>query len=87
MTMQSLVGHRLPKFSPAESEMLKGSLDFLGINYYTSNYATTYASAVNTLELSWAVDGRLNLTSKLEKLNLMSSTMILVLLYALPLGD
>ena len=87
MTMQSLVGRRLPKFSSAESKMLKGSFDFVGINYYTSNYATTYASAVNNLELSWEVDGRFNLTSKLEKLNLMSSTMILVLLHALPLGD
>ncbi|CBI24926.3 unnamed protein product, partial [Vitis vinifera] len=40
MTMRSLVGHRLPKFSPLESKMLKGSIDFLGINYYTSYYAT-----------------------------------------------
>lgn len=68
LTMQSLVGHRLPKFSPAESELLKGSFDFLGINYYTSNYATTSTSKVNNKELSWTVDGRLNLTSKLQKL-------------------
>ena len=68
MTMRSLIGHRLPKFSPAESKMLKGSYDFLGINYYTSHYASTSTSAVNSKQLSWTVDGRLNLTSKLEKL-------------------
>lgn len=87
MNMRSLVGHRLPKFSPLESEMLKGSIDFLGINYYTSYYATTSTSAVNMMELSWSVDGRLNLTSKLEKHNLMSIAMILVLLHAVPLRN
>ncbi|KAF4390884.1 hypothetical protein F8388_005697 [Cannabis sativa] len=34
-----LTRNRLPKFTPAESKLLKGSLDFLGLNYYTSNYA------------------------------------------------
>ncbi|XP_057536413.1 beta-glucosidase 24-like [Amaranthus tricolor] len=38
-TMRSLVRNRLPKFSKEESEMLKGSFDFLGLNYYTSNFA------------------------------------------------
>ncbi|WCJ19268.1 beta glucosidase 12 [Euphorbia peplus] len=32
------VGERLPKFSRDESNMLKGSYDFIGINYYTSRY-------------------------------------------------
>ncbi|KAJ9685825.1 hypothetical protein PVL29_017762 [Vitis rotundifolia] len=85
MTMQSLVGHRLPKFSAAESEMLKGSLDFLGINYYTSNYATTYASPVNTLELSWAIDGRLNLTTEKDGVNIGQPTP-LSWLYICPWG-
>ncbi|KAL6341650.1 hypothetical protein AAG906_032771 [Vitis piasezkii] len=38
-SMRSLVGKRLPKFSKEQSEMLKGSYDFLGLNYYTANYA------------------------------------------------
>ncbi|KAK6143128.1 hypothetical protein DH2020_023476 [Rehmannia glutinosa] len=38
-SMQSLVGSRLPKFTEEESAMLKGSFDFLGLNYYTGNYA------------------------------------------------
>ncbi|KAL5056412.1 hypothetical protein RYX36_037094, partial [Vicia faba] len=38
-SMQTLVGNRLPKFSEEESENLKGSFDFLGLNYYSSSYA------------------------------------------------
>ncbi|KAK4285546.1 hypothetical protein QN277_002232 [Acacia crassicarpa] len=37
--MVEKVGARLPKFSRSESLMLKGSFDFIGLNYYTSNYA------------------------------------------------
>jgi len=29
---------RLPKFTPEESEMVKGSLDYIGLNHYTSGY-------------------------------------------------
>ncbi|XP_054815925.1 vicianin hydrolase-like [Prosopis cineraria] len=36
--MRAIVGDRLPKFSEAESKLLKGSYDFLGLNYYTANY-------------------------------------------------
>ncbi|XP_043714966.1 isoflavonoid 7-O-beta-apiosyl-glucoside beta-glycosidase-like [Telopea speciosissima] len=39
-SMQYLVKDRLPKFSPKESLMLKGSFDFLGVNYYTASYVT-----------------------------------------------
>ncbi|XP_012573136.1 beta-glucosidase 12-like [Cicer arietinum] len=38
-SMQFLVGNRLPKFSKEESEQLKGSFDFLGLNYYSSSYS------------------------------------------------
>ncbi|GAV69086.1 Glyco_hydro_1 domain-containing protein [Cephalotus follicularis] len=37
-SMRSLVGNRLPKFSKEQSEMIKGSFDFIGLNYYTANY-------------------------------------------------
>ncbi|PIN13627.1 Beta-glucosidase, lactase phlorizinhydrolase [Handroanthus impetiginosus] len=30
----------LANFTPVESQMLKGSVDYVGINYYTTNYAT-----------------------------------------------
>ncbi|KAJ4971084.1 hypothetical protein NE237_004183 [Protea cynaroides] len=48
-SMQSLLGNRLPKFSKEQSEMVKGSFDFLGLNYYTGNYAahSPYSNPVN----------------------------------------
>ncbi|KAJ7982161.1 Beta-glucosidase [Quillaja saponaria] len=33
------VGERLPSFSKEQSLMVKASFDFIGLNYYTSNYA------------------------------------------------
>ncbi|KAM6580806.1 hypothetical protein CsatA_004580 [Cannabis sativa] len=39
LSMRLAARNRLPKFTTAESKLLKGSLDFLGLNYYTSNYA------------------------------------------------
>ena len=38
-SMRELVKERLPKFTDDEVSLVKGSYDFLGINYYTSNYA------------------------------------------------
>ncbi|XP_021718407.1 beta-glucosidase 6-like isoform X1 [Chenopodium quinoa] len=38
-SMRQRVGDRLPKFTAAESALLKGSLDFVGINHYTTYYA------------------------------------------------
>ncbi|XP_022883086.1 beta-glucosidase-like [Olea europaea var. sylvestris] len=37
--MRKNVGERLPIFTPEEVKLVKGSCDFLGLNYYTSNYA------------------------------------------------
>ncbi len=37
-SMIDLVGDRLPKFTEAESKRLQGSIDFLGINHYSSKY-------------------------------------------------
>ncbi|KAL8127235.1 putative beta-glucosidase 41 isoform X1 [Apium graveolens] len=39
LSMQKLVGERLPDISPIVSKSLIGSLDFVGINHYTSLYA------------------------------------------------
>ncbi|KAK2993228.1 hypothetical protein RJ640_002440, partial [Escallonia rubra] len=39
-TMTKRVGNRLPRFSTAEMNLVKGSFDFIGINYYTGEYAT-----------------------------------------------
>ncbi|KAL5095978.1 hypothetical protein RYX36_000305 [Vicia faba] len=37
--MKEILGNRLPKFTKKEKHMLKGSADFIGINYYTSRFA------------------------------------------------
>lgn len=36
--MRTFVGSRLPKFTEKQARMVKGSFDFIGLNYYTSNY-------------------------------------------------
>lgn len=37
-TMQEILGHRLPKFTNNEVKMVKGSMDFVGVNQYTAYY-------------------------------------------------
>ncbi|CAI0398436.1 unnamed protein product, partial [Linum tenue] len=38
-SMRSLVGDRLPRFTEEQADLVKGSIDFLGVNYYTMYYA------------------------------------------------
>jgi beta-glucosidase len=38
--MKKILGSKLPTFTQRQKELLKGSSDFLGINHYTSRYAT-----------------------------------------------
>lgn len=38
-SMRSLVGERLPNFTEEQSQSLKGSFDFIGLNYYSARYA------------------------------------------------
>ncbi|KAK3205082.1 hypothetical protein Dsin_019128 [Dipteronia sinensis] len=59
-TMKSLVGSRLPKFSEEESNMIKGSFDFLGLNYYTANYVA-YAPQFRSGNKSYVTDSLVNL--------------------------
>jgi beta-glucosidase len=36
--MQDLVKERLPRFTPEQAKLVKGSADYIGINEYTSSY-------------------------------------------------
>lgn len=63
-SMRDIVGNRLPKFTPDESKSLAGSFDFLGLNYYTANYANDVAPA--TANFSFYVDVQANFTSMLN---------------------
>ncbi|KAL8259682.1 hypothetical protein R6Q59_027635 [Mikania micrantha] len=48
--IQNVTNNRLPKFTNDQSKLLMGSYDFLGLNYYVSQYATT-APATNVVSL------------------------------------
>ena len=54
--MKSLVGDRLPKFTKEESKLLKGSFDFIGLNYYTSAYATDAPELRTVSNVSYMTD-------------------------------
>ncbi|XP_050276849.1 beta-glucosidase 24-like isoform X1 [Quercus robur] len=61
-SMRCLVGDRLPKFTKEQSKLVNGSFDFLGLNYYTANYAAyqDYSKAENA---SYITDSQANLSS------------------------
>ena len=46
-SMRDLVGRRLPTFTKDETTFIMNSFDFLGINYYTANYAKDNPSDVH----------------------------------------
>ncbi|KAH9328276.1 hypothetical protein KI387_000384, partial [Taxus chinensis] len=62
-SMRSLVGARLPRFTRQQSKDLKGSFDFLGYNYYTTQFAINNANPINPHNTSYSLDVRANLTS------------------------
>ncbi|KAI6685536.1 hypothetical protein NL676_031449 [Syzygium grande] len=62
-SMRSLVGKRLPKFTKKQSLLVKGSFDFLGLNYYTAYYAK-YMPYSNALNSSYLTDDRVNLSNE-----------------------
>lgn len=43
--MRERLGARLPKFSQQDKELLKHSLDFIGLNHYTSRFVGHAASS------------------------------------------
>ncbi|CAA7017237.1 unnamed protein product [Microthlaspi erraticum] len=57
--MREYVGCRLPEFTEEESELVKGSFDFLGLNYYFTQYAQDAAPAPR---VSAMTDPRVQLT-------------------------
>uniref|UniRef100_A0A453C6Y1 Uncharacterized protein n=1 Tax=Aegilops tauschii subsp. strangulata TaxID=200361 RepID=A0A453C6Y1_AEGTS len=60
-SMKELVGNRLPQFTKKQSELVKDSFDFIGINYYTTNYAGSLPLS-NGLRNSYSTDAQANLT-------------------------
>ena len=63
-SMRTLVGKRLPKFSKEESRELKGSFDFLGLNYYSSYYVADAPHRHNAAQPAIQTDSLINATCK-----------------------
>ncbi|KAJ1702523.1 hypothetical protein LUZ63_002302 [Rhynchospora breviuscula] len=61
--MRNWLGNRLPKFTKEQSELLIGSYDFIGLNYYAGYYAIN-APASNSLQQSYNTDSRANITGE-----------------------
>ncbi|CAA7041634.1 unnamed protein product [Microthlaspi erraticum] len=60
--MRQYVGSRLPNFTEAEARLVKGSYDFLGLNYYVTQYAQK-ADQAPPERLTAMTDSRAKLTS------------------------
>lgn len=64
--MQKLVSERLPEITDATSNLLVGSLDFIGINHYTSLYARNDRTRIHKLIMQDAIsDAAVITTGKL----------------------
>lgn len=61
--MRSLVGQQLPKFSEEQARLLRGSFDFIGLNYYTSRYAANVPNLNKTIPC-YLTDSLANVTGK-----------------------
>jgi beta-glucosidase len=66
--MRELVNDRLPTFSSLDSINLKGSLDFVGLNYYTAYYAAN-ANSSSPDPRRYQTDSNCNITGMLIKCN------------------
>jgi beta-glucosidase len=67
-SMRKLVGNRLPRFTKEQSELVKGAFDFIGINYYTSNFADNLPPS-NGLKKSYNTDAQANFTGESSCVN------------------
>ncbi|XP_058073470.1 beta-glucosidase 12-like [Magnolia sinica] len=61
--MRTYVEDRLPKFTKEQSDMLRGSFDFMGLNYYTSNYVA-HVPPSDTIRESYTTDSHAKLTGE-----------------------
>lgn len=48
-SMKNRLGERLPPFTPEQKEMMKGSSDFLGLNHYTTHFASASEPKENNI--------------------------------------
>jgi hypothetical protein len=60
--MKKNVGSRLPFFTSSETNLVKGSLDFLGINFYYSFYVKNNAKSLQQKNRDYTADMAVELT-------------------------
>lgn len=65
--MQEIVKDRLPKFTEDELKMVKGSVDFVGVNQYTAYYMYDN-HAFQSKPTSYALDWRCGFACKIFNL-------------------
>jgi len=61
--MVSILGSKLPVFSPEEKSLLKGSIDFIGINHYSTHYAKDCTLSTCSLQANQPISGFVETTS------------------------
>lgn len=54
--MRKLARNRLPTFTAEEKKLVKGAFDFIGLNYYTTNYAKSIPMNSNGPPVSVTAD-------------------------------
>lgn len=62
--MKENVGSRIPNFTNQESESIKGSFDFLGVNYYGSLSVKDKSSSLNLETRDFNADMAIELRCK-----------------------
>lgn len=71
-TMRAIVGNRLPKFTAKQSKMVRGSFDFIGLNYYTTYFANSI-SLLTKLNASYETDSYTLQSGKQAQTSFLSS--------------
>ncbi|KAL0770879.1 hypothetical protein Bca101_036030 [Brassica carinata] len=83
--MQKDVNVRLPEFTEEESEKLKKSLDFVGLNYYGA-FFTTPLTNINASELSYTNDVGAKLSAEQNHSPHLKTTSMGIVIYPAPAG-
>lgn len=65
-SMKKNVGDRLPTFTKDEQNKVKGSIDFLGLNYYTSFYARDATGKTNVGGPRYSTDSHVDTLGKFQ---------------------
>ena len=65
-SMRTLMGARLPHFSSEESKDMRGSFDFIGYNYYFTQFSVNNPIPPNSVHTVYVLDARDNITCKIN---------------------